>query len=234
MNRALVVFSGGQDSSTCLYYALRKYDEVYTIGFNYGQRHAVELEFRQKFLNELKRFDPHAFSKYKGDKMIDMTSFKDLTDSALTREGEAYVIDKSNDLPTSFVPGRNLIFLTYAAAFAYTIKADTVITGVGQADYSGYPDCREETIKALEKSINLGMQSNIKIETPLMFKSKARTFMMTHQLGGYDFVRMIVENTLTCYEGDVSELHNFGYGCGKCPSCLLRKKGYEEYLKEQF
>lgn len=234
MNRALVVFSGGQDSSTCLYYALRKYDEVYTIGFNYGQRHAVELEFRQKFLNELKRFDPLAFSKYKGDKMIDMTSFKDLTDSALTREGEAYVIDKSNDLPTSFVPGRNLIFLTYAAAFAYTIKADTVITGVGQADYSGYPDCREETIKALEKSINLGMESNIKIETPLMFKSKARTFMMAHQLGGYDFVRLIVENTLTCYEGDVSELHNYGYGCGKCPSCQLRKKGYEEYLKEQF
>lgn len=234
MNRAVVVFSGGQDSSTCLYYALKRYDEVYTIGFNYGQRHAVELEFRQKFLDELSKFDPQSFKKYKGDKLIDMTSFKDLTDSALTRQSEAYVINENNNLPTSFVPGRNLIFLTYAAAFAYTIYAQTIITGVGQADYSGYPDCRDETMQALEKSINLGMESNIKIETPLMYKSKARTFMMAHQLGGYEFVRLIVENTFTCYEGDVSKLHNFGYGCGQCPSCILRKKGYEEYLREQF
>ncbi|MGN0915482.1 MAG: 7-cyano-7-deazaguanine synthase QueC [Succinivibrio sp.] len=229
MNKAVVVFSGGQDSSTCLYYALKKFDEIYTIGFNYGQRHSVELECRMDFLDELKDFDEENFKKYRGDKLIDMSSFSDLTDSALTKAGEKYVINKDNNLPTSFVPARNLIFLTYAAAFAYTVKSDTIITGVGQADYSGYPDCRDETIKALEKAINLGMESDIKLETPLMFKDKAQTFLWAREIGGEEFVRLIVEKTHTCYEGTHDILHEWGYGCGECPSCKLREKGYKEY-----
>ena len=230
MSKALVVFSGGQDSSTCLYYALKKYDKVATIGFNYGQRHDVEMKCRLEFLEDLKAFDKELYKKYEGDRVVDMLSFKDLTDSALTKDHEDYVMNEENHLPTSFVPGRNLIFMCYAASYAYTIKADTVITGVGQADYSGYPDCRDNTMKALERAVNLGMESNLKFETPLMFKSKAQTFYLGYELGGMDFVKLIVEKTHTCYEGQHDKLHAWGYGCGECPSCKLRKKGYEEFL----
>ena len=172
MKKALVVFSGGQDSSTCLYYALKNYDYVYTIGFAYGQRHSIEMECRQEFIKALKNFDKELCKKLGPDRVVDMLSFKDLTDSALTKDSGSYELNDKNNLPTSFVPGRNLIFLSYAASYAYTIGADTIITGVGQADYSGYPDCRDETIKALEKALNLGMESNLNIETPLMFKDK--------------------------------------------------------------
>lgn len=231
MKKALVVFSGGQDSSTCLYYALKNYDYVYTIGFAYGQRHSIEMECRQEFIKALKNFDKELCKKLGPDRVVDMLSFKDLTDSALTKDSGSYELNDKNNLPTSFVPGRNLIFLSYAASYAYTIGADTIITGVGQADYSGYPDCRDETIKALEKALNLGMESNLKIETPLMFKDKAQTFKMAYDLGGWAFVDLIVRNTHTCYEGEHNVLHDWGYGCGICPSCLLRKKGYEEFKK---
>ena len=200
MSKALVVFSGGQDSSTCLYYALKKYDKVATIGFNYGQRHDVEMKCRLEFLEALKAFDKELYKKYEGDRVVDMLSFKDLTDSALTKDHEDYVMNEENHLPTSFVPGRNLIFMCYASSYAYTIKADTVITGVGQADYSGYPDCRDNTMKALEHAVNLGMESNLKFETPIMFKSKAQTFYLGNELGCMDFVKLFVENTHTCYE----------------------------------
>lgn len=231
MKKALVVFSGGQDSSTCLYYALKNYDYVYTIGFAYGQRHSIEMECRQEFIKALKNFDKELCKKLGPDRVVDMLSFKDLTDSALTKDSGSYELNDKNNLPTSFVPGRNLIFLSYATSYAYTIGADTIITGVGQADYSGYPDCRDETIKALEKALNLGMESNLNIETPLMFKDKAQTFKMAYDLGGRAFVDLIVRNTHTCYEGEHNVLHDWGYGCGICPSCLLRKKGYEEFKK---
>ncbi len=231
MKKALVVFSGGQDSSTCLYYAVKNFDEVYTIGFKYGQRHEVELQCRKDFLNALKAFDKDAKMKIKDDKVVDMMSLKTLTDSALTKETGQYVISDKNSLPTSFVPGRNLIFLCYAASYAYSVGADTIISGVGEADYSGYPDCRESTLKALESAINLGMESSIKLLSPLMHLSKGETFKLAYDLGGDDFVKMIVERTHTCYEGSHDKLHEWGYGCGKCPSCILRKKGFEEYLK---
>lgn len=231
MKKALVVFSGGQDSSTCLYYALKNYDYVYTIGFAYGQRHSIEMECRKKFIKALKNFDKELCVKLGPDRVVDMLSFRDLTDSALTKDTGSYELNDKNNLPTSFVPGRNLIFLSYAASYAYTVGADTILTGVGQADYSGYPDCRDDTIKALEKALNLGMESNLRIETPLMFKNKAQTFEMAYDLGGKEFVDLIVKNTHTCYEGDHDELHEWGYGCGICPSCQLRKKGFEEFKK---
>lgn len=231
MKKALVVFSGGQDSSTCLYYAVKNYDAVYTIGFKYGQRHEIELKCRKEFIEELKRFDKEAKAKLIEDRVVDMLSLKNLTDSALTKDNAEYVMDEKNSLPTSFVPGRNLIFLCYAASYAYSVGADTIISGVGQADYSGYPDCRESTLKALETAINLGMESSIKLVSPLMHLTKGETFKLAYDLGGDEFVRMIVEKTHTCYEGTHNTLHEWGYGCGKCPSCLLRKKGYEEYLK---
>lgn len=149
-----------------------------------------------RVLEALKAFDKELYKKYEGDRVVDMLSFKDLTDSALTKDHEDYVMNEENHLPTSFVPGRNLIFMCYAASYAYTIKADTVITGVGQADYSGYPDCRDNTMKALERAVNLGMESNLKFETPLMFKSKAQTFYLGYELGGMDFVKLIVEKLI--------------------------------------
>ena len=231
MKKALVVFSGGQDSSTCLYYAVKNFDAVYTIGFKYGQRHDIELKCRQEFLDELKTFDKEAKDKLIEDKVVDMMALKTLTNSALTKDSGEYVIDEKNSLPTSFVPGRNLIFLCYAASYAYSVGADTIISGVGQADYSGYPDCRESTLKSLESAINLGMESDIKLLSPLMHLTKGETFKLAYDLGGDDFVRMIVEKTHTCYEGRNNVLPEWGYGCGECPSCLLRKRGYEEYLK---
>ena len=231
MEKALVVFSGGQDSSTCLYYAVKNFDAVYTIGFKYGQRHEIELKCRQDFLESLKSYDKEAKDKLIEDKVVDMMALKTLTNSALTKESGEYVIDEKNSLPTSFVPGRNLIFLCYAASYAYSVGADTIISGVGQADYSGYPDCRESTLKALETAINFGMESNIILLSPLMHLTKGETFKLAYDLGGDDFVRMIVEKTHTCYEGSHNVLHAWGYGCGECPSCLLRKRGYDDYLK---
>lgn len=231
MKRALVVFSGGQDSSTCLYYALNNYDYVYTIGFAYGQRHSVEMDCRRDFIKALREFDPELSQKLGPDRVVDMLSFRDLTDSALTRESGDYRLNEKNHLPTSFVPGRNLIFLSYAASYAYTVGAGTILTGVGQADYSGYPDCRDDTIKALEKALNLGMESDIRIETPLMFKNKAETFKLAYDLGGMEFLDLIVSKTHTCYEGEHDVLYPWGYGCGRCPSCLLRKRGYEDFIK---
>lgn len=230
MKKALVVFSGGQDSSTCLFEALLNYDLVYTIGFEYGQRHQVEMKCRLEVLEAIFKEYPNLKEKFGGDKVVDMSSFKDLTDSKLTHGHEKFSIDKKNNLPTSFVPGRNLIFLCYAASYAYTKECSDLITGVGQADYSGYPDCRENTMQALQSAINLGMESNLKIVTPLMHLSKAATFMHAYNLGGMKLVKIIVKYTHTCYEGEHQILHEWGYGCGQCPSCKLRMKGYEEFI----
>lgn len=231
MANALVVFSGGQDSTTCLMYALKKYDSVYTIGFNYGQRHSVELLCRRDILKEISSLFPEFADKLKSDRVIDITSLKNLTDSALTKEDGDYSINENNNLPTSFVPGRNLIFLCYASSYAYTIGANVVITGVGQADYSGYPDCRSETILATQKAVNLGMESDLIFETPLMDKTKAQTFSMAYELGGEKFLNLILKKTHTCYKGSHDDLHEWGYGCGECPACLLRKQGYLEFKK---
>ncbi|HAR80384.1 MAG TPA: 7-cyano-7-deazaguanine synthase QueC [Succinivibrionaceae bacterium] len=230
MNRALVVFSGGQDSCTCLGYALCKYDEVYTVGFSYGQRHRVELDCRKVFLSKLREEFPKWDAKLKNDNLIDISYLKDLTDSALTDETQKSIEQTENNLPSSFVPGRNLIFLANASAYAYTIGADTLITGVGEADYSGYPDCREKTMQAMQQALSLGLERDITIETPLMHLSKARTWELAEQAGGSRLVDLIVKESHTCYLGDRSIFHPWGFGCGQCPACILRQKGYEEYM----
>ena len=228
--KALVVFSGGQDSTTCLAYALANYDEVETVGFYYGQRHSVELICRQNVLKKIREEFPELASKLGKDTVIDVSSFGQIADSALTRPEEK-IEDGDNGLPTSFVPGRNILFLTYAGSMAYCRKADTIITGVCETDYSGYPDCRGATIYAIQMALSLGMDREIFIDTPLMHLTKAQTWELAEKCGGKKMVDLIVRETHTCYEGDHEHFHDWGYGCGECPACKLREKGYREYAE---
>ena len=224
MNNALVVFSGGQDSTTCLFYALSKYDKVWTIGFDYGQRHEVELACRREIIDYVK----FKYDNFVSDNVVDVNSFGQIAKCALTTDAE--IVMQDNGLPSSFVPARNLMFMTYAGALAYLIKANTIITGVCETDYSGYPDCRRTTMDAMQLALSLGMEHQIYIETPLMYLTKAQTWELAEKIGGTDLVDFIVKNTHTCYEGDHEHFHPWGYGCGKCPACLLREKGYNEYV----
>ncbi len=230
-NGAIVSFSGGQDSTTCLFWALKHFDFVETVGFNYGQKNVVELQCREEILAKIRTKYPQLASKLREDLLIDAQSFGKVSSSALTGSGEAIKAHGSRGLPTSFVPARNLMFLTYAAARAYLKEVHTIVTGVGQADFSGYPDCRRNTMDALEKALSLGMDWKIEIVTPLMFKTKAQTWLLAQELGGKELVDFIVKETHTCYEGDHEHLHPWGYGCGKCPACLLRQHGFEEFLR---
>ncbi len=224
---AVVLFSGGQDSTTCLAVALKKYDAVYTMGVAYGQRHAVELECRKRILEKIESvLGTHSL---RSDLVLDLKAFGSLSDCSLTRPGEMIAMNPKTHLPNTFVPGRNLIFLTYAAAYAWKVGAEAVWTGVGEADYSGYPDCRENTMKALELAIDLGMETDLRIERPLMHRSKAETWLLAEETGGDALVDFIRRETHTCYEGDHEHFHEWGYGCGKCPACVLRAKGWEEY-----
>ena len=222
----VVVFSGGQDSSTCLAAALRHYRNVYTIGFSYGQRHAVEMQCRERILARIEAI--LGTSSLRGDTVVPMESFGRLSACALTGPGEIRD-DERTGLPTSFVPGRNLVFLTYAAALAWQVRARDIISGVGQQDYSGYPDCRESTIRALEKAINLGMETHFRLVSPLMSLTKGETWRLAEETGGRALVDFLVRETHSCYEGVRETLHPWGYGCGKCPACRLRAAGWEEY-----
>lgn len=226
MNKAVVLFSGGQDSTTCLFWALRRYAAVETIGFYYGQRHSVELQCRAKILDKLRK----KFDNLEKDTLVDISSFGEMTKSALTHDGE--IEQGSNGLPTSFVPARNLIFLGIAASRAYSVGADTIVTGVCETDYSGYPDCRQQTIKAMETALSFGLDRKISIQTPLMSLTKAQTWELANQIGGQEAVRFIVEESHTCYEGDHHTWHEWGYGCGKCPACILREKGWLQWTKK--
>jgi len=215
--KAIVIFSGGQDSTTCLYWAINRYKEVEAITFNYGQKHSIELE-QAKIICEKENIK-HT--------IIDMSFLNTIVESALTSNGDINQVNKKG-LPTSFVPNRNQIFITLAHSFAQKIGAETLITGVCQTDYSGYPDCRESFIKAIEWSTNLGSQENIKIETPLMYLTKAETFLLAEK---EKCLIEVINLSHTCYNGDRTNLHIWGYGCGECPACELRKKGYIEYSK---
>lgn len=227
MSKAIVSFSGGQDSTTCLFWALENFDEVETIGFYYGQRHSVELACRKEILKSLPKKFPKYAGKLGNDQLVDISAFGKLADSALTKDGDIEMGD--NGLPTSFVPARNLIFLCMASSKAYSIGADTIVTGVCETDYSGYPDCRESTIISLEKAISLGLDKQIAIITPLMHLTKAETWKMAEDIGGEEMVNFIAKETHTCYEGDHVSEHDWGYGCGQCPACVLREKGWKEY-----
>lgn len=226
-NKALVLFSGGQDSTTCLAWALDRYDYVETIGFNYGQRHAVELQCRDQVIEQLRTQFPHWADKLGNDHMLDLSVLGQISDTALTKD-KAIEFENSG-LPNTFVPGRNLLFFNFAAALAYRRGLEVLVGGMCETDYSGYPDCRDNTLKALQVALSLGLDRPMVIETPLMWIDKEKTWHMAHSLGGAQLVQLIEEHTHTCYLGDREHRHPWGYGCNQCPACDLRRKGYELY-----
>ncbi|MGZ3238224.1 MAG: 7-cyano-7-deazaguanine synthase QueC [Burkholderiaceae bacterium] len=225
---ALVLFSGGQDSTTCLAWALSRYAKVETIGFDYGQRHAIELTVRPTLLQKLRAMSPEWNAKLGDDHMIDLSLLGKISDTALTQNVE--IAMQENGLPNTFVPGRNLLFMTVAATVAYRRGLDVLVGGMCETDFSGYPDCRDDTMKSLQTTLNLGMATDIKIETPLMWIDKAATWKMARTLGGAALVDLIREDTHTCYLGERGALHAWGYGCGTCPACTLRARGYEQFI----
>jgi 7-cyano-7-deazaguanine synthase len=223
---ALVLFSGGQDSTTCLAWALDRFARVETIGFDYRQRHAVELACRPPVLRALADFPAWA-GRLEDDHMIDLSVLGAISDTALTRDVEIEMRDKR--LPNTFVPGRNILFLTFAACVAYRRGLKHIVGGMCETDYSGYPDCRDDTIKALQAAINLGMEARFVLHTPLMWIDKAGTWALADRLGGERLVDLIVEHTHSCYEGDRTHRHDWGYGCGVCPACKLRAAGHAQF-----
>lgn len=224
---ALVLFSGGQDSTTCLALALTKYERVETVGFDYRQRHSVELQARVQVLAQVRAQFPEWAARLGDDHMLDLAVLGSVSETSLTRD-MAFKIE-SSDLPNTFVPGRNLLFLTLAAALAFRRGLDVIVTGVCETDFSGYPDCRDDTMKAMQLALSLGMDKRFLIETPLMWIDKAQTWGMAHELGGPALVELIVEHTHTCYMGDREHRHPWGYGCGECPACGLRARGWAGY-----
>lgn len=224
---ALVLLSGGQDSATCLAWALDRYRRVETMGFDYGQRHAVELRCRQSFLTALRERRPDWADRLGEDHMLDLGVLGRVSDTALTQD-KAIAFEASG-LPSTFVPGRNLLFLTLAAAVGYRRGLSVLVGGMCETDYSGYPDCRDDTIKAMQVALSLGLDSRFVLETPLMWLDKAATWRMAEALGGAELVALILEETHTCYLGDRTRRHPWGYGCGACPACELRRRGYEAY-----
>jgi 7-cyano-7-deazaguanine synthase len=224
---ALVLFSGGQDSTVCLGWALDRYAHVETIGFDYGQRHAVELAQRRIIRAEIAARCLIWAPRLGDDHILNLAALGQISDTALTREAQFEMT--SAGLPNTFVPGRNLLFFTYAAALAYRRGIRTLVGGMCETDFSGYPDCRNETLESLANSISLGMDTEFTIETPLMWIDKAQTWAMAEQLGGAALVDLIVEHTHTCYTPNRTTRHAWGYGCGACPACLLRAKGWEKW-----
>ena len=228
MNSALVLFSGGQDSTTCLAWALNRYDHVETLGFDYGHRHAIELTMRPQLLDSLRAMRPEWKNKLGDDHMLDLSLLAAISDTALTRD--VVISMQENGLPNTFVPGRNLLFLTSAAALAYRRGISDLVGGMCETDYSGYPDCRDETLRSLEQAINLGMATKLTIQTPLMWLNKAQSWELAATLGGKALVELIRTDTHTCYLGERGVLHAWGHGCGTCPACELRARGYTDYL----
>jgi 7-cyano-7-deazaguanine synthase len=225
---ALVLFSGGQDSTTCLAWALDRFADVETLGFAYGQRHAIELDCRDRLLAGIRAGRPEWAAKLGESHTLEIPTLAEISDTALTRDVEIRMGE--DGLPNTFVPGRNLVFLTFAAALAYRRGIRHIVGGMCETDYSGYPDCRDETIKALQSALNLGMATNFQLHTPLMWLDKANTWKLAHDLGGAGLVDLIREHSHTCYLGERGAQHDWGYGCGECPACNLRAKGWREYV----
>ncbi len=223
----MVLFSGGQDSTVCLAWALDRHARVETVGFNYGQRHSIELQCRKRVRAEIAHRFPAWGERLGSDHVIDITSFGAIGATALTSEAE--IVMTQSGLPSTFVPGRNLVFFVYAAALGYRRGLNTLVGGMCETDYSGYPDCRDATLKALQQAIRLGTEVPFAIETPLMWRTKAETWALAHELGGDALVELILEETHTCYRGERGVRHDWGYGCGTCPACELRARGYAEW-----
>jgi 7-cyano-7-deazaguanine synthase len=227
-SRALVLLSGGQDSTTCLAWALARYQHVETIGFNYGQRHAVEMACRRTVLARMRDDFPHWAGKLGEDHVLDLSLLGQISDTALTQDKSIEL--QRNGLPNTFVPGRNLLFFTFAATVAYRRGLEVLVGGMCETDYSGYPDCRDNTLKALQVALSLGLAGPMVVETPLMWIDKAGTWRMAQSLGGDSLVSLILEHTHSCYMGDRTQRHAWGFGCGKCPACELRQRGYERFM----
>ena len=226
-DKALVLFSGGQDSTVCLAWALTRYSAVETVGFDYGQNHAIELECRKTVLGKLAEGFPDWKAKLGPDHMLNLRELSSISETALTRD-VAIEMDASG-LPNTFVPGRNLLFFVYAAALGYRRGASTLVGGMCETDYSGYPDCRNDTIQTLAQSVSLGMARPFVFETPLMYIDKAATWKLAEELGGAKLVELIIEDTHSCYRGDRTHRHDWGYGCGDCPACELRAGGHARW-----
>ena len=224
---ALVLFSGGQDSTVCLAWALARHPRVETVGFDYGQRHAIEMHARQTVrAGMLERF-PRWADRLGEDHVLDIRGFGSVAETALTADRAIEITERG--LPSTFVPGRNLVFLTYAAALADRRGLTALVGGMGETDYSGYPDCRRDTLDAMERALNLGMARDFRVETPLMRLTKADTWALANRLGGEALVELIVTESHTCYRGERGSLHEWGHGCGDCPACELREKGWREW-----
>jgi 7-cyano-7-deazaguanine synthase len=226
---ALVLFSGGQDSTTCLAWALERFQHVETAAFDYQQRHRIELDQRFVVLAEIRRRFPQWAARLGKDHSVDMAVLGQISETSLTRD-VAFAMEKSG-LPNTFVPGRNLLFFTFAAAVAWRRNIRNLVGGMCETDYSGYPDCRDNTIKALQVAINLGMDRNFVLHTPLMWLDKAATWALAHEIGGQALVDIILDHTHTCYRSERGPRHAWGHGCGECPACSLRKRGYEMWTK---
>ncbi len=225
---ALVLFSGGQDSTACLAWALDRYARVETIGFDYGQRHRIELACRQVLRRELAAQFPHWGARLGDDHVLDLSLLGQISDTALTRERAIEL--QANGLPNTFVPGRNLLFLSFAATLAYRRGASVLVGGMCETDFSGYPDCRDNTLKAQQVALSLGLDTPMTIETPLMWLTKAQTWALTQALGGDALNALIVAHTHTCYLGERGALQAWGHGCGQCPACALRAAGHAQWL----
>ena len=226
---ALVLFSGGQDSTACLAWALERYALVETLGFDYGQRHRIELACRLTVRSELLEAFPQWASRLGQDHLLDLRLLGQISDTALTRDRAIEL--QAGGLPNTFVPGRNLLFLTYAAALAYRRGASVLVGGMCETDYSGYPDCRDNTLKAMQVALSLGLDTPMVVETPLMWLSKAQTWALSHLLGGDALTELIIEHTHTCYLGQRGERHAWGHGCGQCPACDLRAAGFAAWRR---
>jgi 7-cyano-7-deazaguanine synthase len=224
---ALVLFSGGQDSTVCLAWALARYSHVETIGFDYGQRHAVELDVRPRVRERMTGLNADWKARLGDDHMVKIDALAAISETALTRATAIEIAD--NGLPTTFVPGRNLIFFCFAGALAYRRGARHLVAGMCETDYSGYPDCRDDTIKAMQLALTLGLDRRLTIHTPLMWVDKADTFALAEELGGQAFLDLIVEETHSCYLGDRTHRHDWGFGCGECPACQLRAQGFAKF-----
>jgi 7-cyano-7-deazaguanine synthase len=225
--KAIVLFSGGQDSTVCLAWALERFSRVETIGFDYGQRHAIELSVRARLREKMAALNSGWAARLGDDHMIKLDALAAISDTALTRQTAIEIADSG--LPTTFVPGRNLMFFCFAGALAYRRGARHLVAGMCETDYSGYPDCRDDTVKAMQVALTLGLDKRVAIHTPLMWIDKAETFALAVEIGGEAFLDLLIEDSHSCYLGDRSRRHDWGYGCGTCPACQLRAQGFAKF-----
>jgi len=228
---ALVLFSGGQDSTVCLAWALERFVRVETVGFDYGQRHAVELTLRPRLRSALAALRPEWRARLGDDHVIKLDALSAISDTALTRDTAIEIAESG--LPTTFVSGRNLIFFCFAGALAYRRGARHIVAGMCETDYSGYPNCRDDTVKAMQVALTLGLDKRVTLHTPLMWIDKADTFAMAEEIGGKPLLDLVIEDSHSCYLGERSQRHDWGYGCGTCPACRLRAQGFAKFMKQR-